>query len=203
MVSRCRGGRRAAARSDGARNRNARRTTVGARRVESRRQPRRVRLLHQLQQPQVGRPGRQSSRSHRVSLAEARAAVSRRGTRAQIDAARIGTVFSNAPARKPSQRMGVSAERDHSRTIVSRGGIGARARAFRRWQNSVPAVLGRLPNCRGLYRVVGRTTPSPARSRALPAKGKNLDDSPAGTLGKCFGSHDRVSNSALGVVIDK
>ena len=112
-------------------------------------------------------------------------------------------IFSNAPAREPSQRMGVSAERDDSGTIVSRRGIRARAGAFRRWQNSVSAVLGRLSNCRELYRVLAGTAASPARSRALSAKGKNLDDSPACTLEKRCNSHGRVSNRVWGVVIDR
>ena len=102
----------------------------------------------------------------------------------QTDAPRIGAVFSDAPAREPPQRMGIAAERDDSGTIVSRGGICARASALRRSKNSVSAVLGRLPHCRELYRVLAGTTASPARSRALSAKRKNLDDSPACTLEK-------------------
>ena len=115
MVSRRRERRRAAPRSDGAGDRDARRASFGARRAESRRQPRRLRLLHQLQQPQSRRPRRQSARRDRLSLAEARAAAARRGTRAQTDAPRIGAVFSNAPAREPPQRVGVAAERDRFR----------------------------------------------------------------------------------------
>ena len=52
VVSRRGEGRRAASRSDGAGDGDARRAPVGARGAESRRQPRRVRLLHELQQPQ-------------------------------------------------------------------------------------------------------------------------------------------------------
>ena len=48
--------------------------------------------------------------------------------------------------------------------------------------DSVSAVLGRLPDCRELYRVLAGTTASLARSRALSTKRKSLDEFSARTL---------------------
>ena len=98
-------GRRAAARSDGARDGDARRAPVGAHGAASRLQPRRVRLLHELQQPQGRRPGREPSRRDRVSLAAARAAGARRRARAEIDArANRSDIFRRVRARAGSAR---------------------------------------------------------------------------------------------------
>ena len=121
-----------AARSDGARDGDAQRTPVSADGPASRIQPRRIRLLHELQQPQGRRARRESARGVRVSLAQTRAAGARRGTRRETVAPRIGAVFSETPAGKPAQRVGIAAERENSGTIVSRGRVRARASALRR-----------------------------------------------------------------------
>ena len=70
VVSRGRGGRHAAARGDGARRPPAgQRRPVGADGAASRLQRWRIRVLHQLQQPQSGRADREPARVVRLSLA--------------------------------------------------------------------------------------------------------------------------------------
>ena len=154
-------------------------------RAESRRQPRRLRLLHQLQQPQSCRPcsairarplcftGRCSSGKLRVE-----------GRVRQTDAPRIGTIFSDAPARKPAQRMGVSAERGDSGTIVSRGGIRARAGALRRRQN-IPC-----PPFWGGFRIVANCIEFWQGQPASPARSPCFIDEKE-TPGRFSGSHPR------------
>lgn len=203
MVSRRGKGRRAAARSDGARHGDARRAAVGAHRPESRREPRRVRVLHELQQPQSRRARREPAGRDRLSLARARAPAARRRASREIVAPRLGAIFSNTPAREPPERVGVSAERTHYRPIVSRRGICARANALWRSKDSVSAVLGRLSDCRKLYRVLAGTAASSTRSSALSKKRKHMDDFQAWTIENRCTSHVRVSNSVWAVVINR
>ena len=86
---------------------------------------------------------------------------------------------------------------------VSRGRIRARRGALQREEHSLSAVLGWLPNCGKLYRVLAGTTPSPSRSLCFSTKRKFLDESPARTVEKSCKPHDRVSNCPWAVVINR
>jgi hypothetical protein len=201
MVSRGPERRRAPPRSDGAGHGDTGWPAIGAHGAVSRHQPRRLRVLHELQQPQSGRARRQSARGGRVSLAADRATAAGGRPRAQINAARIRAVLSDPAARQPRERVGISAERDDSWTTLSRRGSGARAGAIRLARHSVSAILGRLPHCRELYRVLAGATASPARSSTLSTKGKHLDQRGACTVANCRNSDGRVSNNIGRVVI--
>ena len=156
MVSRRGERRRAATRSDGAGDGDAQRAPLGAHRAASRRQPRRLRLLHELQQPQGRRPA-SAIRARRLCFtgrcSSGRCAskdACSKLTRRESDA-----IFSNAPARKPAQRMGVAAERGDFGTIVSRRGIRARRRRasamaeFRVRRSGVASELSQIVSSSG------------------------------------------------------
>jgi hypothetical protein len=204
VVSRGRESRRAAARSDCPGDGDARRPAVGAHGAASRLQSRRIRVLHQLQQPKSCRPLREPACCDRVSLAGDRTPGARGRPRRKTFPPRVGSIFSESPPQQSIERVGVATERTNFRTIVSRSGVQTGESPFCRSRHSVPAVLGRLSNCRKLYRVLAGTTVSTARSHRVSQERKNLDENPPWTLaGKSFRSDGGVSNCPLRVVIRK
>ena len=152
------------------RPRRARRP-FGADGAASRLQPRRVRLLHELQQPQGGRSLREPSRGVRLSLADDERQVRVEGRVDKLSRATNRSAISEPAAREPAQRVGVAAKREDSWTgRFWRRRSRASRRASRGKRHSMSAVLGRLSNCLKLYRVLAGTAVSASRSSGLSIK---------------------------------
>ena len=134
----------------------------------------RLRVLHELPEPQGTRTRRQRAGLPALLLAGARTPGPHRRRRGARERAGVGRVLPQPTAREPHRRVGVAAERGHQRQ-----GLAARARgrdgpAARR-RSLASAALGRLPGGPVGHRVLaGAAVPAarpPAATRGPPRAG--------------------------------
>ena len=155
--------------ADGRRaSRRARRAAPWARRA-------RLRLLHQLREPQGTRDRRQPAGGAVLLLAVDRPAGARRGTAGAARRRGIGRVFRDAAARQAGRRLGVGAEPAARVARGARRRVHGDRRALRRTRRAAPALLGRLPPHARSHRVLeGRRVPA-ARPLPVHEKRRRLD----------------------------
>ena len=111
------------------------------------RQPR-IRVLHELRQPEGARADGEPARGALPALADPRGTDSRRGHGRDRRSRRIGSLLRGPPARQPDRRMGVGSEPATSNRATSS------RRGTRRSRRSSPTVRSTRPPFWGGFRIV-------------------------------------------------